>query len=80
MKTLTMIGTKMEEVSAKDTTMETVKKSVPVNDDNQKWENPANPEAPSDEREKEQIERQFEEAKRRNENLTDSEEIEKHKH
>ena len=60
--------------------MEPVKKSIPVNDDNQTWENPANPEAPSDEREKEQIERQFEEAKRRNENLTDSEEIEKHKH
>ena len=60
--------------------METVKKSVPVNDEDQQWENPANPEAPSDEREKEQIERQFEEAKRRNENLTDSEEIEKQKH
>lgn len=63
--------------TGKDTAMETVKKSVPADDGNQKWENPANPEAPSDEREKEQIERQFEEAKRRNENLTDSEEIKK---
>jgi len=60
--------------------MEIVKKSVPANDDNQKWENPANPEAPKDERENEQIARQFEEAKRRNDNLTDSEEIEKQKH
>ena len=59
--------------------METVKKSVPVNDGDQKWANPANPEAPSDAREKEQIERQAEEAKRRNDNLTDSEEIKKHK-
>ncbi|OCX54656.1 hypothetical protein BEL04_10545 [Mucilaginibacter sp. PPCGB 2223] len=59
--------------------METVKKSVPAADD-QTWENPANPEAPSDEREKEQIERQFEEAKRRNDNLTDSEEIKKQQH
>jgi len=58
--------------------METVKKSVPVNDGDQKWENPQNPEAPSDAREKEQIERQAEEAKRRNDNLTDSEEIKKH--
>jgi len=58
--------------------METVKKSVPVNDGDQRWENPGNPEAPSDAREKEQIERQAEEAKRRNENLTDSEEIKKH--
>ena len=59
--------------------MEIIKKSIPVDDDNKKWEDPTNPEAPSDEREKEQIERQYEEAKRRNENLTDNEEIAKHK-
>ncbi len=60
--------------------MEIVKKSVPVNDNDQEWENPSNPEAPKDAREKEQIERQFEEAKRRNENLTENEETEKQKH
>jgi len=50
--------------------MEIVKK------DNQKvpeqqWENPQNPEKPGDDRDKEQLLRQYEEAKRRNENLTE---------
>jgi len=36
------------------------------------WENPKNPEATEDIRDKEQIERQLEEAKRRRENLTDN--------
>jgi hypothetical protein len=35
------------------------------------WENPKNPEAPSDSRDKEQLQRQLEEAKRRKDNLTD---------
>jgi hypothetical protein len=34
------------------------------------WENPKDPEASSDQRDKEQIERQLKEAERRNENLT----------
>jgi hypothetical protein len=55
--------------------MEVIKKRIPVNDDNQKWENPSNPEASTDNRE-----RQYEEAKRRNDNLTGDEEIEKQKH
>jgi hypothetical protein len=59
--------------------MEIIKKSVPANNDNKKWEDPTDLEAPSDEREREQIQRQYEEAQRRNENLTDSEEIAKHK-
>jgi hypothetical protein len=36
----------------------------------QKWENPLNPEKPGDARDREQLERQYKEAKRRNENLT----------
>ena len=38
----------------------------------QKWENPLNPEKPEDERDQEQLLRQYKEAKRRNENLTDT--------
>jgi hypothetical protein len=34
------------------------------------WENPADPKAPSDGREKEQLLRQYKEAKRRKDNLT----------
>ncbi|MES2111222.1 MAG: hypothetical protein V4577_20880 [Bacteroidota bacterium] len=34
------------------------------------WENPADPKAPSDERDKEQLLRQYKEAKRRKDNLT----------
>lgn len=37
----------------------------------QKWENPLNPEKPGDARDQEQLLRQYKEAKRRNENLTD---------
>jgi len=57
--------------------MEIIKKNIPVEHDNKLWEDPSNPEAPSDEREKEQIERQYEEAERRNANLTDKEHTEK---
>jgi hypothetical protein len=38
--------------------------------DEQQWENPLNPEKPSDAREKEQLLRQYKEAKRRKDNLT----------
>lgn len=45
----------------------------------QEWENPTNPEQPSDQRDKEQIERQYEEAKRRKDNLTETDHIDKEK-
>lgn len=38
------------------------------------WENPKNPEQPTDARDKEQAQRLFEEAQRQKENLTDPEE------
>ena len=38
------------------------------------WENPLAPEKTSDERDKEQLERQYEEAKRRHDNLTENQE------
>lgn len=38
------------------------------------WDNPKNPEATEDQRDKEQLERQLEEAERRKENLTDDNE------
>lgn len=37
------------------------------------WENPKNPEAPGDQRDVEQLQRQLEEAKRRKENLSEDE-------
>lgn len=43
----------------------------------QEWENPLNPEATSDARDNEQIERQHAEAKRRNENLTEKDHFDK---
>jgi len=45
----------------------------------QEWENPLNPEKPSDARDKEQIERQYDEAKRRKDNLTEKDHIDKEK-
>ncbi|NCD71523.1 hypothetical protein [Mucilaginibacter agri] len=49
------------------------------NQDNaeQEWENPLNPEQPTDEREKEQVVRQYKEAKRRKDNLTEKDHIDK---
>jgi hypothetical protein len=43
------------------------------------WENPVDPAQPSDERDKEQIERQYKEAKRRKDNLTETDHIDKEK-
>lgn len=43
----------------------------------QDWENPQNPENSSDARDDEQIDRQYEEAKRRKENLTETDHIDK---
>jgi len=41
------------------------------------WENPVDPEKTSDERDKEQLLRQYKEAKRRKDNLTEDNETEK---
>lgn len=43
------------------------------------WEDPQHPREPSDERDKEQIERQYKEAKRRKDNLTETDHIDKEK-
>lgn len=48
-------------------------------DESQEWENPQNPEKPSDARDEEQVLRQYEEAKRRKENLTETDHIDKEK-
>jgi hypothetical protein len=48
-------------------------------EEEKEWENPKDPEAPSDQRDKEQIERQYEEAQRRKENLTEEKETDKQK-
>lgn len=36
------------------------------------WEDPLNPEAPGDARDKEQVQRQYKEAKRRHDNLSEN--------
>ncbi|MGB4773860.1 MAG: hypothetical protein WBP45_01695 [Daejeonella sp.] len=46
-------------------------KEKPDHSVEQEWENPKSPEDTKDERDKEQMKRQLEEAKRRSENLTD---------
>ncbi|RKR81946.1 hypothetical protein BDD43_2108 [Mucilaginibacter gracilis] len=48
------------------------KKSTTENTDDKEWENPLNPEEPTDARDKEQAKRLYEEAKRQKENLTDT--------
>jgi hypothetical protein len=45
--------------------------------EDQQWENPLDPERPSDDRDKEQIARQYKEAKRRKDNLTEKDHIDK---
>ena len=56
--------------------MEVKKKKITENEE-QEWEDPFNPENPSDERDKEQIVRQYKEAKRRKDNLTEKDHIDK---
>jgi hypothetical protein len=41
------------------------------------WENPLNPEKPGDARDQEQLQRQYKEAKRRHDNLTENQNKEK---
>jgi hypothetical protein len=50
--------------------MELEKKKVPEGDEKE-WENPVDPAKTSDERDKEQLLRQYKEAKRRKDNLTE---------
>ena len=52
-------------------------KKKPAGSEEQEWENPQDPELPSDERDKEQIIRQYKEAKRRKDNLTEKDHIDK---
>ena len=52
-------------------------KKKPTGSEEQEWENPQDPELPSDERDKEQIIRQYKEAKRRKDNLTEKDHIDK---
>jgi hypothetical protein len=54
-----------------------VKKKKITESEEQEWEDPLNPENPSDERDKEQIVRQYKEAKRRKDNLTEKDHIDK---
>lgn len=42
------------------------------------WENPLNPEKPGDARDQEQLQRQYKEAKRRHDNLTENQNKQKH--
>lgn len=53
-------------------------KRVPEGEEREKeWENPVDPAKTSDERDKEQLLRQYKEAKRRKDNLTDNEQTDK---
>jgi len=48
-------------------------------EDEKEWEDPAHPNQPSDQRDREQLERQYKEAKRRKDNLTETDHIDKEK-
>jgi len=54
-------------------------KKKKIETEEQEWENPQDPASPSDARDKEQILRQYEEAKRRKDNLTEKDHIDKPK-
>ena len=56
--------------------METIDKTV-KKEEEKEWENPIEPTKTSDERDKEQLLRQYTEAKRRKDNLTENDENEK---
>jgi hypothetical protein len=59
--------------------MVTVENGNPDDTQEQAWEDPANPAKPSDHRDEEQVQRQYEEAKRRKDNLTEKDHIDKEK-
>jgi len=48
-------------------------------EEEKEWEDPIHPKEASDARDKEQLERQYEEAKRRKDNLTETDHIDKEK-
>ncbi|MGV8879439.1 MAG: hypothetical protein ACOH2A_10445 [Sphingobacteriaceae bacterium] len=48
-------------------------------EDEKNWENPVNPGKPVDERDEEKVSRQYKEAKRRKQNLTETDHIDKNK-
>jgi len=52
-------------------------KNKSTRNEEQEWENPRDPETPSDPRDQEQIIRQYKEAKRRKDNLTEKDHIDK---
>ncbi|MFD1257336.1 hypothetical protein ACFQ3S_11060 [Mucilaginibacter terrae] len=56
-----------------------VENGTPDESQEQGWENPQDPEKPSDARDEEQILRQYEEAKRGKGNLTETDHIDKEK-
>jgi hypothetical protein len=58
--------------------MVVVKKKI-IETDEKEWEDPQDPGGPSDARDNEQIVRQYEEAKRRKDNLTEKDHIDKPK-
>ena len=58
----------MDKLLSNDTEMVIGKKDQQV--EQKEWEDPLNPEKPSDERDQEQLQRQMKEAKRLKENLT----------
>jgi hypothetical protein len=66
---LPKFGTVLDKLFSNDTKMVIGKKNQQV--EQKEWEDPLNPEKPSDERDQERLQRQFKEAKRLKENLTD---------
>lgn len=56
-----------------------VENGTPDQGQEQEWENPQDPEKPADARDEEQVLRQYEEAKRRKDNLTETDHIDKEK-
>jgi hypothetical protein len=72
-------GTILVPYLSKEQVMTTKNEPAPEQKAPKEWEEPTNPEAATDSRDKEQAERLIEEALRRKENLTDPEDPEKEK-
>ena len=66
-------------ISYQTQVMVVVKNKVPVEGEKD-WENPVDPSKSSDERDKEQLLRQYKEAKRRKDNLTETDDQKEQKH
>lgn len=65
-----IFGTELEYQLSNAAGMASEKKKI-QKEEEKKWENPVNPANTSDERDKEQLLRQYKEAKRRKDNLTE---------